>query len=187
MEITFQVERRDYLDYNKFAVSRLPALKRQGLLRLLFLPALLALEFQFLHLSLLVCVLLILVITAGWTAFLLWGQRRGVIALAEARPGAIGLHTLALGPEGFQEQSSVMATIVKWPKVTEITESKELIVLFLGPRYGFLVPKRAFQTSGQAQVFLETVRAYHKGALDGTAPLLPDAASSWPPPPQRMA
>jgi len=69
--------------------------------------------------------------------------------------------------------------------MTEITENKNLIVLFFGPRYGFIIPRRTFQNAEHAQAFLETAQAYHRSALDGTPLTLPEAPHSWPPAPQR--
>ncbi len=121
-----------------------------------------------------------------WLALTTWSRKRAYWKLTEATPGSIGLHTLALGPDGIHEQNTVKETIVKWPKVTEIAESPQLVVFFLSPRYGFLIPKRAFPTADGMQAFLETARAYHKSALDGTAPILPEIGASWPPAPQRL-
>ena len=186
MEVTYQLEREDYLRYNRFVIGRVPALKRQALVRFLILPAILAVELRFLHMPLLYYVLLLFSATVLWTAFLLWSQRRAIIALTEARPGAIGLHTLSLQPDGLREQTSVLEARVKWQNVTEIAQSPQVIALFLGPRYGFLVPKRAFPTPEQAQAFLETAQAYRHSALDGAAPVLPSVPETWPPPPQRI-
>ncbi len=187
MEVTYQLERRDYLGYNRFVVSRVPALKRQALIQMFVLPVILALELKVVHVPLWVYGLIVLILAGLWNAYLLWVRRRAVIALADARPGAIGLHTLALAPDGIREQTSVIEAFVRWSKVTEIAENKELVVLFFSPRFGFLIPKRAFPTAEGAQAFLETARAYHKSALDGTAPILPEMGSSWPPAPQRLS
>ena len=186
MEITYQLEREDYLQYNRFVINRVPPLKRQAILRFLTVPVIFAVEFLFLHLPLLFYGLIVFSATVLWIAFLLWSQRRAVIALTLARPGAIGLHTLSLQPDGLREQTSVLEARVKWQNITEVAQSPQMIALFLGPRYGFLVPKRAFPTPEQAQVFLETAQAYRQSALDGTAPDLPFLPESWPPAPQRI-
>ena len=186
MEITYQLEREDYLQYNRFVINRVPALKRQAVLRFLIVPAILSVEFRFLPMPLLFYGLLVFSTTVIWIVFLLWTQRRAVIALTLARPGAVGLHTLSLQPDGLREQTSVLEARVKWQHITEVAQSPQMIALFLGPRYGFLVPKRAFQNPQQAQAFFETAQAYRRSALDGTTPILPPIAESWPPAPQRI-
>ena len=79
---------------------RVPALKRQALIQMFVLPVILALELKVVHVPLWVYGLIVLILAGLWNAYLLWVRRRAVIALADARPGAIGLHTLALAPDG---------------------------------------------------------------------------------------
>ena len=188
MEVTFQVEREDYWQYNKFVIGRVPALKRQTLIGPLIISVILVFDLWAFHLGNLTWLAIFGVVMFGfWLAFTSWTRKRVFLKTVEAKPGALGLHTLALRQDGLHEQSAVMETIVKWEKVTEIAESPHLIVLFLSPRYGFLVPKRAFPITEGALAFLERARAYHKSALDGTAPILPELSHSWPPAPQRLS
>lgn len=116
MEITYQVERSDYLEYNRFVVNRVPALKRQALLQIIFVPALLALELKALHIPLLTYCLIVLLLAGFWNLYLLWVKRRAVTALTNARPGAVGLHTMRLSSDGVREQSSVVEAFVRWAK-----------------------------------------------------------------------
>ncbi len=186
VEVTYQLDKHDYLQYNKFVINRVPALKRQVLLRFLLVPGIISAELFFLRLPALSFLLIVLAVAVVWSGFLFWTQQRGVIAQTLARPGAVGLHTSLLLPEGLREQTSVLEARVKWQNITEIAESPQMIVLFISPRYGFIVPKRAFPSPEQAQAFLQTARAYRQSALDGTAPVLPPVSVSWPPAPQRM-
>ncbi len=185
LEVTYALEKSDYLQYNKFVISRVPALKWQVLFRFFFVPAVIGAEFFVLHLAFFYA-LIFLGVALGWVSYLLWVQRRTVIAQAQARPGALGLHTVSLQPDGFYSQSAVQDTRVKWQNITEVADSPQMIAFFLSPRFGFIVPKRAFADPAQAQAFLETARAYRRSAYDGTPPVLPDAPVSWPPAPQRM-
>ena len=91
-----------------------------------------------------------------------------------------------LHPAGCRIQSAVMETRTSWAKVTELRQSDKLIVFLLSPRYGFIVPNRAFPTPQQAQAFLETAQAYRTSALNGTAPILPPVSKTWPPAPLRL-
>jgi hypothetical protein len=186
VELTYQLDKNDYLQYNKFVINRVPALKRQMILRFLLVPVIISLELFFLHLPVLNFLLIVLGVAVVWSGFLIWTQQRGVIAQTLARPGAVGLHTILLLPEGLREQTSVLEARVKWQNITEIADSPQVIVLFIGPRYGFVVPKRAFPTPEQAQAFLQTAQAYRQSAIYGTAPELPPVPASWPPAPQRL-
>ncbi len=187
MEATYTLENSDYLRFNGYVINRVPALKRQILLRFFFLPVLIAAETYFFHLGLATSLLEVAAFTAAWVGYLVWAQRRAVTAMAQARPGALGLHTVALQPDGFYSQTPVQDTRVKWANITEVADSPQMIVLFLSPRYGFIIPKRAFAGEGAAQTFLDTARAYRQSALDGTQPMLPPPLpASWPPAPQRL-
>ena len=188
IEVTYQLEREDYWQYNTFVIGRIPALKRQTVFSLLFFPAILTFDLWIFHvggnsgwlilLGAAVCIV--------WGAFFLWSRKRTYLRTVTAKPGSLGLHSFALCVTGLCEQASVMEVRVKWPGVTEITECKNLLVFFISPRFGFIVPKRAFPTPEQAQLFLETARAYRQSAIDGTPPLLPSIPQSWPPAPSRI-
>ena len=187
MEITYQLEKSDHLQFNQFVINRVPALKRQMLLRFFGLPALISAELYVFHLALVPYLLSAVAVTAGWIAYLWWAQRRVVTVQAQARPGAIGLHTVSLQPDGLYNQTAALDTRAKWQNITEVAENPQMIVLFLSPRFGFIVPKRAFADPAQAQAFFELARAYRQGVLDGTQPMLPPALPvSWPPAPQRI-
>jgi hypothetical protein len=186
MEVTYQLERTDHLEYNRFVVNRVPALKRQAFFQMLGIPLIFGFEFVSFHLTWYIYIPLILVSGTLWNVYLLWVRRRAVVAQTQTRPGAIGLHTFKLGPDGVREQTTVIEAFARWAKVTEIAENKQLIVFFLGPRYGFLIPKRAFPSAEDAQVFLDTARAFRSSSLNGTVPSLPEIRPSWPPAPQRF-
>ncbi len=187
MEVTYSLERIDYVRYNTFAVGRVPALRRQGLLRLVFVPAIFALDLYFLHLPPALYALAVGALLGGWIVLMRWAQRRAVVAQTEARPGALGLHTLSLHPEGVRQQSSVIGTRVAWTHLTEIAEDAHVIALFLGPRFALFVPTRAFETPASAEAFVETARAHLRSAQNGTPLALPDVPATWPPPPRRQA
>ncbi len=186
VEVTYALENSDYLRFNKFVINRTPALKRQMLLRFLGLPALIAVEVYFIHLPPALYLPFVLVFSAAWIAYLWWAQQRAVTVQAQLRPGVLGLHTVSLQPDGLYNQTTILDTRVKWQNITEVADSPQMIVLFLSPRYGFIVPKHAFADPAEASAFLETAQAYRRSASDGTLPSLPARTPSWPPAPQRM-
>ncbi len=186
MEVTYTLEKNEYLQFNRFVINRVPALKRQAFLRFFFLPVLIAGELYLMHISWLPFLVIICAVTAAWVGYVWWAQNRAVITQAQARVGAIGLHTVSIQPDGLYSQTSVVDSRVKWQNITEVADNPQLIVLFLSPRFGFLVPKWAFADPAQAQAFLETARACRQSVWDGTLPVLPSVPASWPPAPQRI-
>lgn len=187
MEITYSLERDDYWQYNRFALRRTPALRRQALMRPLLLPAIIALDFWLFHLSLFWFVVGLPIITALWITYLFVFLRRAVGKQAERRVGSLGLHTMRLSPEGVREQNSTLELIVRWDKLVDIADGPTLVALFMGPGYALFVPKRVFAGPVQVQEFLATARAYWRSARDGTALILPEGQSIWPPAPKTLA
>jgi hypothetical protein len=188
MEITYTLEPSDYSRFNAFVVRRVPALMRQFVLRVLVIPVIVGVELVSLfHAAWLIALPLVVVATALWVAYLIWAQRRLVARQAQYRPGALGLHTMRVGAEDVREQSDALEMVVRWPKITEVTQSDHHVIFLIGPRYGLIVPRRAFGSPDQEQAFVETVRGYRRAALDGIAPVLPQAEGVWPPAPRTMA
>jgi len=101
---------------------------------------------------------------------------------ARETPGFVGLHTLAIGPDGIQHRSTVIEAKVKWHSVVDITEDDLLLYIFLSPSYPYIIPKRAFSSREEAEEFLNAARAYWKN-LDQT---LRGATATWPPPPRTL-
>ena len=113
MEVTYTLEKSDYLQFNRFVINRVPALKRQAFLRFFFLPALIAFELYVAHTPRLAFLVVLCAVTAAWIAYLSWAQRRAVVTQAQARVGAIGLHTVSLRPDGLY-----LANIADRPPLT---------------------------------------------------------------------
>ncbi len=186
MEVTYQLEREDYWQFNKFVINRVPALKRQVIFNLL-LPGVIWLgAFWVLHFPLAVYIFLNLVLWVCWPLYYFPEMKRATIKRAEMVPGALGQHTLTICPERLRQKSLVSESAVGWQSFTELTEDSRYLFFFMSQRFGLIVPKRVFPTPEQAQAFLETAQAYRKSALDGTLPLLPSIPETWPPAPQRI-
>ena len=174
--------------YNNFLVGRVPARKRQIIISFIYIPALISLALVLTHaLSWEWDIFISVMFAIFWAFFIIRVRKTSILKSLEARPGSLGLHTLAVSTEGVREQTSIMEAFVRWPKIQESAENAKFIVFMIGPVWGFVIPKHAFTTPEQAQTFLETARAYHRSALDGTVPDLPITDRTWPPAPQRIS
>jgi hypothetical protein len=186
LETTFPLTTDDYWQFTQFVTRRTPALRRAALLRMVILPLVLAVEFSVLHLTWLWFILLLVVLTAAWVSYLRWAMKKAAARTVQMRTGAVGMHTVRIGADGFRQQSTVMESFVRWEKIIEIAQSPHHIAFFMGPAFAFIVPLSAFPDAAQRGVFLETARAYWRSARDGSNPVLPAQSAAWPPPPQRM-
>lgn len=187
MEITYPLERLDYWRFTQAAIRRVSALRRQVITRYLFLPIIFAVEFSFLHVGPALYVTFLILATVLWACFVAWTQKRVAMRAPDQVPGALGLHTMRLEAGGFRVQSLYIESSVNWEKLLDVAESADLFLFLISPHYGFIVPRRVFGTSDQAQAFLQTARAYWQAARDGTTPILPQATgTSWLPMPRTM-
>lgn len=112
MEVTYQLEREDYWQFNKFVINRVPALKRQVIFNLL-LPGVIWLgAFWVLHFPLAVYIFLNLVLWVCWPLYYFPEMKRATIKRAEMVPGALGQHTLTICPERLRQTSLVSESAV---------------------------------------------------------------------------
>ena len=188
MELTYQCERDDYWAYYQLVTRRLPPWKRFDFIPVFALSVLIAYD----HWKPNTPGGLLFAAASGIAFFSmlivvqLWREKEAFLKVTELRPGTIGLHTILLHSKGLDLHGSVMETRVRWAKVTELKQNDKLLVFFISQRFGFIVPKHAFQTPEQAQAFVGTAQAYRKSALDGTPAVLPSIPETWPPAPQRI-
>lgn len=83
---------------------------------------------------------------------------------------AIGPHTLELTGEGLTETSRFQTVSHRWEAVREMTETPDLILIWVSGNGAYIVPKRSFATDAERTAFVATVR--------GSCPPGPDAHGS---------
>lgn len=131
--------------------------------------------------TLLSFVLPLLLVFVFWKVFLRFALARQ----AKNTPGLGNVQTLYIGPERFIQTTATSETKILWQGVSDITQDANYLYLLLNKQRGYLIPKRAFLDTAQAQAFYETAVACWKSAQSGEpAPNLTDN-NAWPPPPRR--
>jgi YcxB-like protein len=86
-----------------------------------------------------------------------WRQR-GVVASPDGP--ALSGHVMTLEPQGFRITGPNFNHWLLWPIVHEVSELKTLIVLWMEPAQGIVIPRSAFASAAQAEAFAVTVREY---------------------------
>lgn len=130
---------------------------------------------------LLTFVLPIALVFIFWIVFLRFALARQ----AKNTPGLGDVQTLQIGPQHFIQTTATSETKMLWRGISDIAQDANYLYLLLNKQRGYLVPKRAFLDSAQAQTFFETAVACWKSAQSGEpAPNLTDN-NAWPPPPRR--
>ncbi|BDI33634.1 hypothetical protein CCAX7_56850 [Capsulimonas corticalis] len=184
MEQSYQLDQKDYLQFNHFIITSDRRFLAQRILRVLLFPLVIAFELYQYGVPMPLYLALVAAGLAAWLVLMQIGIRRAVIAAVKVRVGSIGLFTTSIDTAGIHVEGPVTDTRVRWSKIISITESPQHLLFLLGPAFGFMIPKASFRDPEHARQFLETARAYQAGTLPLDAPV--STSGAWPPPPQRL-
>lgn len=96
-----------------------------------------------------------------------WLVRRAIRQLLkDERPdrGQLGRHRLILDEDGLTESTAVGESRTRWAGVDRVEQNREYIYIYTSPAAAHVVPKRAFSTPEQAEVFYRLSRARRQSA-----------------------
>jgi hypothetical protein len=74
----------------------------------------------------------------------------------------IGPQEFSLTPQGIKHKSNFFDGTYSWSGIKEIIETEEHIAFHFSTMQAFLIPKRAFASSEQKQIFLKLVEQYRQ-------------------------
>ncbi|MBJ9993632.1 YcxB family protein [Paenibacillus sp. S28] len=159
MVISFDINKEDYWKFNKHVIMNNLKYKRRFLTSLILLPVVMSIIFMLMQLP----------TWYSWTAGIILGLgvhvysykrfKRRVLSLLDDKPGLLGEHTITLADEGIIENTSVNESIHKWPGIRSIEHNDEYIFIFLNQTMAHIIPKRAFESSETAAVFLKEAQS----------------------------
>ena len=93
-------------------------------------------------------------------------QRRNVVN--EGGP-TLSPHLLSVEPQGLRITGPNLEHSYLWPIFKDITEFKSLLVLWMEPAHGLIIPHSAFGDEVSLKAFIEEVRAHISQSKSGTA------------------
>lgn len=96
--------------------------------------------------------------------------------------GVFGERSVDVSPEWFSERTAVTDTKNAWVMIEAIEEDKTHFFFFLSKILAFIVPKRAFSSPAEAQIFVDKSHRYWQAAKNGT-PVTAEDGAVWPPAP----
>ena len=192
MEVTYNLDPNDLVRFNRFWWRRKSTLKSWlfmlGALTLVFVfyaSVLVSMSRLFAwhsgHRLLMLGFVLMLIL---FPLFLLTFYPLLVRRRARATPGFVGLHTMAISPEGLTYRSILSETKMQWPSVVDITEDEALIYVFLSTVFALMIPKRGFADPEAAQAYVNTAKRFWKNP--GQSLSSNEEAPAWPPAPQTL-
>ena len=128
-------------------------------------------------------ILLPLLIGVYIAARLLPPSKARMIKMHRQRPGVFSQHTYQISPEWFFQKTPVSESKDAWAILMSLEEDGDYLYYFRTKANAYIIPKRAFTSYSEAQVFLDTSRRYWEAAKAGTSATSEDAAV-WPPAPR---
>ena len=84
---------------------------------------------------------------------------------ADARSGALGPHVVTLADGGITSESNAGVGVLKWAAIRSVSKDQRYIYFKLTPQMFLLVPKRAFGSSEQFEVFWQRAQQVHERAV----------------------
>jgi len=128
--------------------------------------------------------LLLCLPAAMWLVFrALPPTKKRLVKLHSQHPGFFCEHTYGISPEWLSEKTPVNETKVAWTSLHTIEEDQAYLFLFMSKTNAHVIPKRAFTSQREAQLFGDTARRYLDAAKTRTLVTADDAAV-WPPAPR---
>ena len=129
-------------------------------------------------------ILLLGLLVLPFFAFRMFPPTKGrVIKLAGQQPGLFCEHTIEISPEWLSEKTQVNESKVAWSTMKSLEEDPEYLFLFVDRLVAHVIPKCAFSSPHEAEVFLNTARRYWVAANSGE-PISAEDTAVWPPPPR---
>jgi hypothetical protein len=159
MEISFNIDKEDYWQFNKHVIMNNLKYKRRFLISLIILPIMMSIIFLLIKLP----------TWYSWTAGIVLGLglhwysykrfKSRVLSLVDDKPGLLGEHTIKLSDEGITESTSVNEGIYNWDGIRSIEQNERYIFIFLNQTMAHIIPKRAFVDPESASLFLQEVQS----------------------------
>lgn len=118
---------------------------------------------------------LIALVMLVWTIAILASRRRNVsrsihgIFRNMTGRAMVGPRTLTIRPDAIHTVSEVFETAYKWIGIERIETNAAYVFFYQGSNGAIIVPKRAFSSEEQFQLFLETARQFHRQAAEADA------------------
>jgi hypothetical protein len=166
MTVRFELTRDDYRRLLRFVLTRYPPYRRIVIGVLVAALAVITLLPVPGHPDLNVFVRLLIGLTtvALATVLALYLSCRLLAAIPTEGSGVLGYHSITISTEGIRESTAVNEGLHRWEGVTDCSEDRDLLYLVIGRSLVHAIPKRAFDTAGEAMAFLDLARELQRAS-----------------------
>lgn len=161
MELKIDLNRKDFLEFNKYVLFR-SRLKRTFIISTIFiLLSILILNFNKpLDLILIGIELIIFCIAWSILLFILYQLNfQRIKKLPDTNGSILGQKTYILQDDGLKEITETSETLTKWNGIKKIIETEEYIYVFVDKIAAYVIPKRYFSEEKERIEFIETIKS----------------------------
>jgi hypothetical protein len=183
MDIEYEITAEDLFAFQWRGAYRSPLLRRArlriyvylflALLLLSLLPAIGADGFRFARIDFVfLLVVFPLVALAAWLLDRRQTRRaiRELVKEEKQDRGQLGRHRIGLSGQGVHESTAVGESRSSWAGVDRVEQDPSYIFIYTAPHAAHVIPKRAFDSSADADRFYEFARLSREEALQASRP-----------------
>ncbi|EMS69814.1 YcxB family protein [Ruminiclostridium cellobioparum] len=176
MELEYYLNKQDYIDFNIYHVNHSDIIKKSLLIQRYFIPIIFMIV-PFLiagvtDLPLLYWICVFIVISVVWIVFypkyFVWAFSKRVSKMVDEgkNKDLLGKHRVTVNEEGVLEQSENGENKISWSGVEKIVSSNQHIFIYIGSISACIIPKRAFKTNTDMELFHEYISKYINNKRD---------------------
>lgn len=173
LSVTFEIIPADMRAFQRHARRMMPEVRRIKWI-MIILPAVIAFHLVAVEWAsdiLQVRIVVFLIIFGGGWLFMAVSSRLMDWLVMAVRPNHSGLngilceHTLTIDPEGLTEVTPVNEGRHYWKGVHRVDSTPEHILIYIQPAMAHIIPRRAFASPEQADLFFRAAAGYHQAAV----------------------
>ena len=157
MKVTFELNRNDIWNFNKYSYTHIPSARNPIII--LFLAGSLYLLLR-LEAPLIIKIITIIIYWAVMIFLLIAFLKLQTTLSFDSKPGILGEHTIEISPECLFEMTSVNESKHYWNGIRNIYSNDSYIFIFINKSVAHIIPKRAFNSSFESKEFLGLAYKY---------------------------
>lgn len=160
MKIKFELDSRDIWNFNKYSIFHISYIRNMYIFLMILIVAFPIIHGLMIGDSLLVIIIKCITYLLIWCGVLYIGIRWLAKASTDSKAGIMGKHEIEIYPDHLIERTSVNNTSFTWEGIRTIQANKEYILIFVNKSAAHIIPKRAFQSIEEAELFFITAMKY---------------------------
>lgn len=165
MEVKFNLTKKDYMNLHKAStLIKLPIIRRQIIMAYIGMPILFLLFQILFNLPIVVRVVLYIIFMFLYFVCLYIVKKIQILSiLKHDKTGIVGEHTVKINEEGISDATPFGSEYHTWRGILLTAENKDYVFVFINTASVNIIPKRAFETKGEAEEFYNKTVEYWNG------------------------